>query len=132
MFKDTIAYTDFDGNNREETHYFNLTKAEVVFLENSSVEGLFTGYLKRIVESQDNVKIMKEFEKLVRASYGIKSNDGKRFIKSEEITNEFMQTEAYSEFIMKILGDADYAAAFVNGIMPAEEKSRQQMVPANA
>lgn len=132
MFKDTIVYTDFDGNQREETHYFNLTKAEVVFLENSSVEGLFTGYLKRIVESQDNVSIMKEFENLVRASYGVKSNDGKRFIKSKEITEEFMQTEAYSEFIMKILGDADYAASFINSIMPNEEKSRQQIAPMNA
>lgn len=132
MFKDTITYTDYDGNERKETFYFNLTKAEVIFMENSSVEGLFTGYLKRIVELQDNVKIMEEFEKLVRKSYGVKSNDGKRFIKSDELTEEFLQSEAYSEFILKILGDADYAAAFINGIMPADEKSRQQIAPANA
>lgn len=131
MFKDTIAYTDFDGNPREETFYFNLTKAEVVFMENSSVEGLFTGYLKRIVELQDNVKIMEEFEKLIRKSYGVKSNDGKRFIKSEELTEEFLQSEAYSEFIMKILGDSDYAAKFINAVMPSEGNNRQQIAPAN-
>lgn len=132
MFKDTITYTDYDGNERKETFYFNLTKAEVLFMENSSVEGLFTGYLRRIVELQDNVKIMEEFEKLVRKSYGVKSNDGKRFIKSDELTEEFLQSEAYSEFILKILGDEDYAAAFINGIMPDDEKTRQQIVPANA
>lgn len=131
MFKDTIKYEDFDGQMREETFYFNLTKAEVVFMENSSVEGLFTGYLQRIVQSQDNVEIMKNFEMLVRKSYGVKSNDGKRFVKSDELTEEFMQTNAYSEFIMKILGDENYAASFINGIMPAEEKSRQQIAPAN-
>lgn len=130
MFKDTIAYTDFDGNERKETFYFNLTKAELIFMENSTTEGLFTEYLKRIVELQDNVKIMEEFGKLVRKSYGVKSNDGKRFIKSDELTDEFMQSEAYSEFIVKILSDADYAASFVNGIMPSDN-NRQTVAPAN-
>lgn len=131
MFKDTITYEDFDGQTRTETIYFNLTQAEVVFLENSSVQGLLTDHLKNIVESQDNVEIMKNFEMMVRKSYGVKSNDGKRFVKSDELTEEFMQTNAYSEFIMKILGDAEYAANFVNGIMPSDPKSRQQMVPVN-
>lgn len=131
MFKDTITYKDFDGQERTETIYFNLTKAEVVFMENSSVDGLFTDYLKSIVESQDNIEIMKNFELLVRKSYGVKSNDGKRFIKSEELTDEFMQTNAYSEFVMKLLSDAEYAGKFVNGIIPQEEQSRQQIAPAN-
>lgn len=127
MFKDTIKYTDFDGNEREEDFYFNLTKAEVVFMENSSVEGLFTTYMNRIVQAQDNIAIMDAFEDIIRKSYGVKSDDGKRFVKSKEITESFMQTEAYSEFIMKLLSSEEYAASFVNGIMPkVEEPDRQK------
>ena len=39
-------------------------------------------------------------------------------MKSEEISNGFAQTEAYSQLFMELATDADAAAAFVNGIIP--------------
>lgn len=124
MFKDTVTYTDYDGNERTETLYFNLSRAEVMQME-LSIKGGFSSMLERIVKSEDGPEIADQFVKIIKASYGKKSEDGKRFLKSEEITNEFVQSEAYSEFFMKIVSDEDYAAAFVNGIMPkVDEQSK--------
>lgn len=118
MFKDTVTYVDFDGNERTEDLYFNLTKAEVVILENS-VSGGLQRRLEAIVKSNDNVQIIENFVEIIKKSYGIKSDDGKRFIKSDEISEEFMQTGAYEEFFMKLISDEEYAAKFINGIAPS-------------
>lgn len=117
MFKDTITYEDYDGNLREETVYFNLSKAEVLEME-LSVNGGYGKVLTNIVEDNDSVRVMNEFTKLIRCAYGKKSPDGKRFIKSKELVDEFIQSEAYSELIFKLISDADYATKFVEGMMP--------------
>lgn len=117
MLKKTIAYTDYDGNERKEEFYFNLSKTEVMEMELGVVGGM-TQMLNRIVAEQDSRKIMEVFKDIVLRSYGQKSPDGKRFIKSVELTESFSQTEAYSNLFMELATDADAAAAFVNGIIP--------------
>lgn len=117
MLKKTITYTDYNDVERTEDHYFNISKAELVLME-SSVTGGMRQRLEKIVKSQDNVAIMETFRDLVHRSYGVKSDDGKRFIKSDELATEFEQTEAYSELIMELLSDADAAANFINAILP--------------
>lgn len=121
MLKKTITYSDYNGNERTEDFYFNLTKAEVMEMEMSTSGGL-AEMITRIVAAQDAPAIIKIFKELVLKAYGIKSPDGKRFIKSEEISTEFSQTEAYSQLFMQLATDADVAAEFVNGIVPAAEK----------
>ena len=59
------------------------------------------------------------FKDLILRSYGEKSADGRRFIKSKELSTAFSQTEAYSELFMELVTDAEKAAEFVNGITPA-------------
>lgn len=118
MFKDTVTYVDFDGNERKEDLYFNLTKAEVIAMENSVLGGL-SKRLEKIVNSLDNVQIMDSFIDLIKSSYGVKSEDGKRFIKSPKLTEEFMQTGAYDEFFMKLISDEEFAGKFIQGIAPA-------------
>lgn len=118
MLKKTITYTDYNGVERTEDHYFNLSKAELIMME-SSVSGGMKQRLEKIVQTQDNVEIMKVFQDLIHRSYGEKSPDGKRFIKSDELSTAFEQTEAYSELIMEIMGDAGKASAFINAIIPA-------------
>ena len=118
MYKKTIKYTDYDGEEREETFYFNLSKAEVLRTE-MSVAGGYTELLKKIVKEKDNVKLYKMFEDIVTKSYGVKSDDGKRFIKSDEQTKAFMETEAYSEMIVSLF-DADEAVKFITGIFPKD------------
>lgn len=125
MLKKTIKYTDYDGNEREEDFYFNLTQAECVKLQLGTDGGLEKA-LKKIVAEQDVPKIIPIFEKIILSAYGEKSPDGKRFMKSKEISDAFSQTEAYSDLFMELLKDPDAAAAFINGIIP-----QQAMVAAN-
>ena len=119
MIKKTITYTDYNGNERTENFYFGLNKAEIMDMELSVVGGM-RQLLQMIIAKQDIPKIIDAFKKMIRMSYGEKSPDGRRFIKSEELTEAFVQTEAYSELYMELLGDADKAAEFINGIMPAD------------
>lgn len=119
MLKKTITYTDFNGNERTEDFYFNLTKAEVMEMEMSTTGGM-AEMIQRIVAAQDAPAIIKIFKDLVLKAYGQKSPDGKRFVKNNELREEFAQTEAYSQLFMELATDADAAAKFVNGIMPAD------------
>lgn len=119
MLKKTIEYVDYNGLTRKEDFYFNLTKAEIMEMEMSTSGGL-AEMIQRIVAAQDAPSIIKVFKDLVLKAYGVKSPDGKRFIKTDELTLEFAQTEAYSILFMELATDADAAAAFVNGIMPAD------------
>lgn len=118
MLKKTVTYVDYNGMERTEDFYFNLTKAEVAEME-LSVEGGFSKMLEEIVASKDNVRIVNLFKQMVLKAYGEKSADGRRFVKSEEISKAFSETEAYSEIFMELALNTDAAAAFVNGIMPA-------------
>ena len=119
MLKKTITYVDYNGTERTEDFYFNLTKAEIMEMEMSTTGGL-AEMISRIVTAQDAPAIIKVFKDLVLKAYGIKSPDGKRFIKSDVIAAEFAQTEAYSILFMELATDADAASKFVNGIIPAD------------
>lgn len=119
MLKKTITYTDYNGNERTEDFYFNLTKAEIMEMELTASGGL-TEMIKRIIAAQDTPAITKIFKDIVLKAYGHKSPDGKRFIKNDEIREEFAQTEAYSQLFMELVMDSDKAAAFINGVVPAD------------
>ena len=130
MLKKRISYTDYNGNKREEDFYFNLTKAEIMEMEMSTTGGL-TEMIQRIIETQDAPSIIKVFKDIIMKSYGEKSPDGKRFVKSQELSEGFSQTEAYSELFMELASDSEAASKFVNGIIPADmaqavEKQQQQ------
>ena len=117
MLKKTITYEDYNGVERTEDFYFNLTKAELTEME-LSTEGGLEAMIKRIVAEKNVPAIIKIFKELVLKAYGEKSPDGRRFIKNDEVRDAFAQTEAYSEIFMELATDADAAAAFVNGITP--------------
>lgn len=119
MLKKTITYNDYNGAERTEDFYFNLSKAEVMEMELSTTGGL-AEMITKIVAAQDAPAIIKVFKDLVLKAYGEKSADGKRFIKSEELATAFSQTEAYSILFMELATDADAASKFVNGIIPAD------------
>lgn len=117
MLKKTMTYTDYDGNERTEDFYFNLSKAEVTEMEMSHDGGLVK-LIEKIVAEQDVKRIIEIFKDLILRSYGEKSADGKRFVKSQELRDSFAQTEAYSDLFMELATDAEAASAFVNGILP--------------
>lgn len=117
MLKKTIKYVDFDGNEREEDFYFNLTKAECMEMELSTTGGM-ERFINKIIAEKDNKKIVEMFKDIILRSYGEKSLDGKRFMKSPEISAGFAATEAYSELFMELSSDSEAAARFVNAIIP--------------
>lgn len=130
MLKKTITYTDYNGNERKEDHYFNLSKAELMEMEMGTSGGL-AEMIKRIVDAQDAPAIIKIFKDLILKAYGIKSADGKRFMKSEEISTEFAQTEAYSILFMELATDAEAASNFINGIVPTDMPAVQPALAPN-
>lgn len=117
MLRKKIKYVDYNGVEREEDFYFNLTKAEITEME-LVAEGGLQATLTKIVEEKNPKQIVETFKDLILRSYGEKTADGKRFVKSQELRDAFMQTEAYSELFVELASDADAAAAFVNGIIP--------------
>lgn len=119
MLKKTITYTDYNGTSRTEDFYFNLTKAEIMEMELGTSGGL-AEMIQKVVAAQDAPSIIKIFKDLILKAYGEKSPDGKHFFKSEDISRQFSQTEAYSQLFMELATDSDAAAKFVNGIIPAD------------
>lgn len=119
MLAKKIPYTDFNGNPREETFYFNLSKAEILEME-LGVAGGMTKLIESMVAAEDGPGLAKFYKDIILKSYGEKSLDGKRFIKSQEIRDAFEQTDAYSELYMELVTDRDKASEFVRGIMPAQ------------
>jgi hypothetical protein len=119
MLKRTIHFEDFDGNPTSEDFYFNLSKSELIVLEASYEKGL-AETIKAIVAANDVKTLIAEFQKLILLSYGEKSADGKRFIKNEQLRDEFTQTPAYDALFMELATDDQAAAVFVNGLMPRD------------
>ncbi len=118
MLKKTVNYVDYNGVERKEDFYFNLSKAEVTEME-LSVNGGLSQMIQGIIDAKDNKEIMKLFKGIILKAYGEKSADGKRFVKSEEISKAFAETEAYSEIFMELLLDEQKAADFIKAILPA-------------
>lgn len=119
MFSKTITYTDFNDVERTETFYFNLSKSEIAEMQ-MTTEGGLGEKLQKIIDSKDQAEIFKMFKYLILKAYGEKSADGKRFVKSEALSEAFSQTAAFDEFFMELGTDSKAAQTFVNGIIPKD------------
>lgn len=119
MRKETITYTDFNDVERTEVHYFNISKSEVADMEMSAAGG-YSEMLKRLVQAEDRPALSKIFKEFILKAYGVKSADGKRFEKSEAISEAFSQTGAFDVLYIKLLSDTKFAIDFVNSVFPAD------------
>lgn len=119
MLKKEITYVDYNDTERTESFYFNLSKAELAEMQLSANGGLET-YINNIIEAKDGASMVQIFKDLILKAYGEKSPDGKRFVKSQEVSDSFAQTEAYSQLFMELITDDKAAAEFINGIMPKD------------
>lgn len=128
MIKKTVTYKDFDGNERTEDFYFHLTEQELTEWE-LSVDGGLSGVLTRIINSKDNRKLVEIFKDLLIRSYGVKTPDGRGFIKNEDVLNDFKYTQAFSDIYMELATDDKAASEFVNGIIPVSlaAEARKEM-----
>jgi hypothetical protein len=127
VLKKTITFNDLDGNPVTEDFYFNLNKAEIAEME-LSYDGGLSDYLQKIIATNDGGAIISAFKDIVTKSVGRRSEDGRRFMKSPDITNEFLQTEAYSEMFMSLVTDATAASEFIKGIVPQEMSQKIENV----
>lgn len=125
MRKETITYTDYNNVTRTEDFFFNLNEAELTALQ-YGVDGGMKEMLERIVKSNDNKQIMACFHDLIAKSYGEKSPDGRRFVKSTELSEAFMQTEAYNELMLRFMTDANYSAEFINDVLADVTKRTEE------
>lgn len=119
MFSREVKYKDFNGLDQTETFYFNLSKTELIEMEVQYENGLSKA-IETLMASQNNAEILAIFKKMILDAYGVKSDDGKRFIKSPELSREFSQHAAYEVLFMELASNADAAAAFINGLIPAD------------
>lgn len=119
MYAKTIKYTDYNGNEREETFYFNLSKAEIIDLEWRTPGGL-ENHFKQMMQRLNGQELADTFKMLIQKSYGVKDAEGRRFIKNPEVLANFVETEAYSELYIQLATDDKAAAEFVNGIFPKD------------
>ena len=119
MYKKTITYTDYNDVEQTEDFYFNLNKAELVKIQLQS-NGTLQAKLERLLNTREVSEIAQIFQDIIDMSYGVKSDDGKRFIKNQEVLDAFKQTEAYSELFVELTSNADAAIEFITGIIPAK------------
>jgi hypothetical protein len=119
MLKREIKYTDFNDNEVTEIFYFNLSKPELIELE-LKYEAGFTAMIKRIVEANSNRELIQTFKEIILMAYGEKSDDGKRFIKNDELRTAFEQTAAYQELFIELATTDKAAVTFLTGIMPKD------------
>lgn len=116
MLKRTFTYTDYDGNQRTEDFYFNLTRAEINELDMSAYGGL-QSMMMRLLDEKNTEEVVKIFKRIILSSVGQKSMDGRRFIKNDEIRDDFYQTEAYSQLFCELIENKDEALTkFIRGI----------------
>lgn len=135
MYKKSITYEDFNGDKVTETFLFNFTKSELATM-NLEQEGGLQNYIERISNTRDTKSLVKLFQDLILKSYGVKSDDGKRFIKvvdGHKLAEDFAQTEAYSEFFMELANNTEEVNNFINGVIPKDllaELDKEQKKPA--
>ena len=136
MIKETIVYKDYNGNERTEDFFFHLNESELLKMQ-MGVKGGYVAYVNSIISAQDQPTLIEIFEELIEKSYGVKDLDGKGFRKSKETFEIFKSTEAYSKLFMKLATDDEYAAKFINGVIPADlaakvaEKQAAGEIPTN-
>ena len=130
MLKKTYTYKDYNDVERTETFYFHFTEAEILDME-MSAEGGFAERVQRIIDAKDQAALMRLIKKFVIDAYGVKSDDGKRFIKNDEVKTAFLESPAFSDIFMDMVTDDELAAEFVNGVIPDTMKKRFAEIAAN-
>lgn len=123
MLAKNITYLDFDGKERTETFHFHMMQSEIVEMQVSKEEG-YDEFIKRIMATEDKKELIALFKQIILMSYGVRSEDGRGFTKSPELSEAFSHTEAFSNLFMELATDADAAAKFIEGITPAMPKDK--------
>lgn len=129
MIKKTVTYEDLNGVSRTESFYFHYYESEILEME-LSVDGGFAERIQRIIDAKDQTTLIRVIKKFVLDAYGVKSDDGRQFIKNDEVRARFEQCPAYSKIFMELVLNDKVAADFVNGVVPPEMAERVKQLQA--
>jgi len=122
MLKKTITYVDFNETEQKEDFYFNLSKVELTSMQ-FSVEGGMTAWLTKVVATGKEKDMLDVFQNFILGSVGVKSDDGRRFIKNDEVRDDFKSSPAYDVLFMELATDSKKAMEFMKGILPQDMAS---------
>lgn len=120
MYRDHRTYIDFNGVERTEDFYFNLSKAEIADMELSTTGGI-KDMVNKILEAKDQAKLVSLFKDLIRMAYGVKSEDGRNFIKNDKVREDYFSTNAYSDLYMELATNDQFASQFFEAILPVND-----------
>lgn len=132
MLKEDVKYTDWDGKEQVETLYFNISKTELA--DNLDLEGRLKALSAKFeaadpeatMATEDIKEILELVKTFMKLSYGVRSEDGKRFMKSEDIYTAFTQTAVYDEFLFSLFEVPQKAIHFLTNIIPADLRARAE------
>lgn len=119
MIKKTVTYHDYNGVQRTEDFYFDLSEDKIVEMAVSK-DGGIEAFIKRILQTRDQQEIVRMFREYLRLTYGEKSDDGKYFVQNDEVFEKFKSTRAYEKIFMELAFNADAAAEFINKTIPGD------------
>lgn len=127
MLKKTITFKDLDGNTLTEDFYFNISKAELAEMEiGETKHGGMSAVLQKIIEEEDGKKIIELLNEIIKTAYGVRSDDKRKFIKNDEVWEDFYHTDAHSELLFELYTNPTEAAAFMKGVAPAEVADKME------
>jgi len=129
MLKKKITYTDYNGMERNDDFYFNMTEREIVMLLARLGVDDMKEYANKLVESGDAKAMFSFIDDIILSSIGAKSEDGKRFVKNQKIRDDFEQSEAYNVLFMDFLQNPSTASSFASAIV-AKAKSKPSLADA--
>lgn len=131
MLKREITYLDFNDEETTEVFYFNISKPELIELDVETTQGM-GATINKIVEAKDNGALIREFKRIILLAYGQKSEDGKRFIKNDQLREEFSQTAAYQSLFMELATEDEAAVTFLTGVLPKDLSAQVEKQAAEA
>lgn len=130
MIKKTLTYESLDGDPITEDFYFHLSTAEIAKME-LTTEGGYASLLQNLVNANNGKQIIEQFDAILKAGYGVRSDDGKRFIKNDQVWAEFYESDAYNVLFMQLISDPDASSQFVRGMLPANFEQEVARIQAN-
>lgn len=119
MYHICVKYEDLNGDPTSEDLYFHMSAKEWVKADGDKAEdGGYEKYINRMIDEQNAINVLRVLEDIVRRAYGVKSPDGKKFIKDVQTTEEFLESLAYDAFLDELLYTEGTSAAFIKSIIP--------------
>lgn len=125
MFSREFEYTGYDGKPKKDTYWFNLTEAELYEIDLSSVRG-FTAQMNQLLKEERTKEIVDAFKGIILGAVGVISADGRKFIKSEEIKEDFYRSKAYSILFVELVSSGEKVAEFLKGAIPDEIRMKME------